>query len=139
MCPTLYDPVDCSSPGSSVHGISQTRILEWVAISFSRGSSWPRDWICISCIGRQILYHWATREVWVFLLSLLLCSLIFLGAVIFFFFHLGKWYIKKEKKTTNITISNALEQKKLMNNLENIGTTDLVNKNMKFQKHTIIN
>ena len=37
-CPTLYDPVDCSLPGSSIHGISQARILEWVAISFSRGS-----------------------------------------------------------------------------------------------------
>ena len=48
--------------GSSVHGISQARILEWVPISFSRGSSRPRDWIPISCIGRQILYHWATRE-----------------------------------------------------------------------------
>ena len=47
---------------SSVHGISQARTLEWVAISFSRGSSWPRDETCVSCIGRQILYHWATRE-----------------------------------------------------------------------------
>ena len=42
-CQTLCDPMDCSPPGSSVHGISQARILEWVAISFSRGSSWPRD------------------------------------------------------------------------------------------------
>ena len=53
----------CSSPGSSVHGLSQVRILEWVAISFFRGSSWPRDGIgvsFISCTGRQILYHWAT-------------------------------------------------------------------------------
>ena len=51
-------------PGSSVHGISQARILEWVAISFSRGSSWPRDQTHVSCIGRQILYHWATRDAW---------------------------------------------------------------------------
>ena len=42
-CPTLYNPVDCSLPGSSVHGIFQARILEWVAISFSRRSSQPRD------------------------------------------------------------------------------------------------
>ena len=42
-CPTLCDPVDCSLPGSSVHGILQERILEWVAIPFSRVSSWPRD------------------------------------------------------------------------------------------------
>ena len=46
----------------SVHGISQARILEWVAISFSRGSSQPKDWTHVSCIGRQILYHWATKE-----------------------------------------------------------------------------
>ena len=61
-CPTLCDPVDCSPPGSSVHGILQARILEgvleWVAISFSRaGSSRPRDQTPVSCIGRQILYH----------------------------------------------------------------------------------
>ena len=43
------DTVDCSPSGSSVHGISQARMLEWVAFSFSRGSSWPRDWACISC------------------------------------------------------------------------------------------
>ena len=42
-CPTLWDPVDCSPPGSSVHGILQAGILEWVAISSSRGSSWPKD------------------------------------------------------------------------------------------------
>ena len=51
----LCDPRVCSPPGSSVHGISQARILEWIAISFSRGSSWPRDWTHISCIGRWIL------------------------------------------------------------------------------------
>ena len=59
-CPTLCDSIDCSPPGSSVHGIFQASILEWVAISSSRGSSWPRNWICFSCvpcIGRQIFYH----------------------------------------------------------------------------------
>ena len=63
-CPTLCNPVDCSPPGSSVHGILQTRTLEWVAIPFSRGSSQPRDQTCfsfISCFGRWILYLWATR------------------------------------------------------------------------------
>ena len=49
-------------PASSVHGISQVRTLEWVAICFSRGSSWPRNQSQISYIGRQILYHQATRE-----------------------------------------------------------------------------
>ena len=60
----LCDPTDCSPKGSSVHGIFQARILEWV-VSFSRGSSQPRDRTCIACvfcIGRQIIYHWATRE-----------------------------------------------------------------------------
>ena len=54
-CPTLCDPVDCSLPGASVHEILQARILEWVAISSSRGSSRPRDQTHISCIGRRIL------------------------------------------------------------------------------------
>ena len=53
----------CSPPRSSVHRILQERILEWVAISSSRGSSWPSDWTCLSSISRQILYHWATWEV----------------------------------------------------------------------------
>ena len=59
-CPTLRDPMDCGPPGSSVHGILQARILEWVALHSSRESSRPRDRICISkdpCIGRQALYH----------------------------------------------------------------------------------
>ena len=59
-CPTLLQPMDCSPPDSSVHGIFQARTLEWAAISFSRGSSQSRDWICVSCIGRWIVYHWAT-------------------------------------------------------------------------------
>ena len=54
--------MDCSPPGSSVHGISQARLLEWVAISFSRGSSRPRDQTWVSWVGRQILYHWGIRE-----------------------------------------------------------------------------
>ena len=53
-CLTLCDPMDYSPPGSSVHGISQARILEWVAISFSRVSFWPRDGSCVSCTGRRI-------------------------------------------------------------------------------------
>ena len=61
-CPTLCNPMDCSPPCSSVHVIFQARILEWVAISFSRGSSRPRDWTHVSCTGRRILYHWATWE-----------------------------------------------------------------------------
>ena len=62
-CPILCNPMDCSPPGSSVHGILQARVLEWVAISSSRGSSWPRDQTCVSCIsctGRRILYPQGT-------------------------------------------------------------------------------
>ena len=51
LCSTLCDSMDCSPPGSSVHGILQARILEQVSISFSKGSSAPRDGTCISCIS----------------------------------------------------------------------------------------
>ena len=64
-CPTLCDLMNSSLPGSFVHGISQARILQWVAISSPRGSSRPRDRThgsCICCIGRQILYHCSTWE-----------------------------------------------------------------------------
>ena len=50
-CPTLCDLMDCSSPGFFVHGLFQARILEWIAILFSRGSSRPRDWTGVSCIA----------------------------------------------------------------------------------------
>ena len=60
--PTLCDPVDCSPPGSSVHGILQARILEWVSISFSRGSSLPRDRTQVSCIAGRCFNLWTTRE-----------------------------------------------------------------------------
>jgi len=60
-CPTLCDPVDCSPPGSSVHGILQPRILEWVAISFCRGSFRPRDRTQISRIAGRCFNLWATR------------------------------------------------------------------------------
>ena len=64
-CLALCDPMDYGPPSSSVHGIFQARILEWVAISYSRGSSRLRDQTsvsCISCVGRWILYHCATQE-----------------------------------------------------------------------------
>ena len=64
-CVRLCDPMDRSPPDSSVHGISQARILEWVAMPCSGGFSRQRDWIhisCISCIGRRILYHCSTWE-----------------------------------------------------------------------------
>ena len=56
----FFDPTDCSLPGSSVHGILQARVLEWVAISFSRGSSQPMDWTQVSHIGGRQFNLWAT-------------------------------------------------------------------------------
>ena len=64
-CLTLWDPMDHSPPGSSVHGIFQARILEWVATFYSRGSYGPRNqscFSCVSCIGRWLLFHCATRK-----------------------------------------------------------------------------
>ena len=61
-CPTLCDPVDCSLSGSFVHGILQARILEWIAIPFSRGSSQPRDQTQASHIAGGFFTIWATRE-----------------------------------------------------------------------------
>ena len=71
---TLCDPMDCSLPGSSVHGILQGRILEWVAISFSKGSSWPRDWT-----------HFLNRILWLKPLSHLLA--VDMGSILSRLFH----------------------------------------------------
>ena len=62
LCLTLGKPMDCSPPGSSVHGMLQARIMEWVAISFSRGSSWSRDRTLVSCIAGRFFTTWTTRE-----------------------------------------------------------------------------
>ena len=61
-CLTLCNPMNCSPPGSSVLGISQARVLEWIVISFSMGSSQPREWTCISCIAGRFFTIWATSE-----------------------------------------------------------------------------
>ena len=61
-CLTLCDPMDCSPPGSSVHGISQARVLEWGAIAFSKGSSRPRDGTQVCHIAGRRFIVWATRE-----------------------------------------------------------------------------
>ena len=65
LCLTLCDPMDCSLPGSSVHGIFQAIVLEWIAISFSRGSSRPRDRTRVSHIVDRRLTVWATGEIYI--------------------------------------------------------------------------
>ena len=62
LCPTLCDPMDCSLPGSLVHGIFQAWILEWVAIAFSRESSWPGDQTGVPRTADRLFTVWATRE-----------------------------------------------------------------------------
>ena len=62
LCPTLCDPMDYSPPDSSIHGISQSRILEWVTIPFSWESSWPRDQTRVFCITSKFFTIWATME-----------------------------------------------------------------------------
>ena len=57
-----WQPHHCSLPGSSIHGILQARIPEWLAIPFSRGSSWPRDWTQVSCTAGRFFTIWATKE-----------------------------------------------------------------------------
>ena len=63
LCPALCNPMDCSLPGSSVHGILQARILEWVDIPFPRGSSQPRDWTWGFCIVGRFFTIWAKGKV----------------------------------------------------------------------------
>ena len=62
LCLTLCDPMDCSPPGSSVHGIFQASVLEWAAISFSRWLSWPRDRTWVSWTAGRFFTDWATRK-----------------------------------------------------------------------------
>ena len=95
-CVRLFrDSMDCSPSGSSAYGISQARILEWLAISSSKGSSQSRDQTHISyssCFGRQILNHWANWEAQIFpilIYFLKLMHLILSHLVVFFF----KWYL----------------------------------------------
>ena len=80
LCSTFCNPVDCNLPSFSIHGILQARILDWVAISFSRGSSWPRNQTWISSIADRFFTDWDMREAFTWLkisliFSHLLCSL----------------------------------------------------------------
>ena len=85
LCPTLCDPMDCSLPAFSIHRIFQARVLEWVAISFSRGSSWPRDWTQVSRITGSHFTVWATSEVIIYWVAMLFMNLLPKSASIFLF------------------------------------------------------
>ena len=88
--PTLCHPMECSPPDSFIHVIFQARILEWVANSFSRESSPPRDRTCVSCIGRQILYHWVTWEApcWIIWAGIYLYLSIYLSISIYIYLYI---------------------------------------------------
>ena len=94
-CPTLFDPMDCSLPGSSVHEILETRILKWVVVLLSRRSSRPRNQthvFCVSCIVGRFFRVWATRETHV-------CSK---GPTIYLFFSCtshSSWQVSTETST----------------------------------------
>ena len=95
LCSTLCDPVDCSPPGSSIHGVHQARILEWAAMPSSRGSSWPRDGSCVSYL------HWLAGSLpvapncWQCSLTILLISVEYVSSLIpdvgHLYFHFHQW------------------------------------------------
>ena len=93
--PTLCNPMDCNPPGSSVHGIFQARIQEWVAISFSRGSSWPREWNHSSCLASGFFTTELLGEPKITVLSDLKC---------FFFFFLMYYLCEKYYKSVYISV-----------------------------------
>ena len=109
-CPTLCDPMDCSMPGSSVHGILQA-ILEWVAIPFSRGSSWLRNWIQVSCIAGRLFTVWATREALTWMIGIIdRCVCVFCVCVCVWLYCLGVdcvWilYLMKRRQKENWHVS----------------------------------
>ena len=97
-CLTLCGPVDCSLPGFSIHGILQARILEWVTISFSRGSSRPRDRTQVSCTGGRcfnlylVMYYYVYVE-WDWSLIFLCNNVSTYLSVYEFLFHLIFWIL----------------------------------------------
>ena len=103
LCLTLCDPMDCSLPGSSVHGILQARILEWLAIPFSKGSSRPRDrtWV-LRIPGRFFTIVWATREA-------LWCIKVFAERVEWF----GRVFKIRNSKACLYTVANNQVERKI--------------------------
>ena len=90
-CLTLWDPMDRSPPGSSVHGVLQARILEWVAMPSSRGSSWPRGRTWVSCTGGRFFTTWATREA--LRIEVIFFNSSYLHVVSFLFPLMTEWHL----------------------------------------------
>ena len=89
--------MDCSLPSSSVLGIFQARIVEWVAVSYARGSSRPRDRTRVSCLSRQIIYHWATLVNRVLEIQLLCEQFLMMEVALWklpFMFSFQLWFVK---------------------------------------------
>ena len=97
-CLTLWDPMDCSLSGSSVHGILQARILDWVAIPFSKGSSQPRSRTQVSCTAGRFFIIWVTREahlclsIYIFISPSPFSSLLSIQMVTFHLSHSGSFF-----------------------------------------------
>ena len=116
-CPTLR-PMDCSPPGSSVHGILQVETLEWVALPSFRGSSGPRDQTCVSsvsCIGRRVLYPSATWEAPVFLQ-------IYLKKLLVYYYFFSICNTKEGSVTFQLSESNSIQGQSSESWKENLGT-----------------
>ena len=117
-CPTLYDPMECSPPGSSVHDIFQARILEWVIISFSRGSSQLRDQTQVSCTAGRLLteLQGKPKNTKVVLTILHVCSCVFFVSLtyIHFWFQIGKspWNKNMTLKSFCLITSYFIHQRK---------------------------
>ena len=106
-CPPLCDPMGCSLPRSSIHGIFQTRVLEWVAISFSRGSSRPRDQTQVSRIVGRCFTVWATSWCW--------CSI-----------HVVYLWVKSDRVVCIVSVCNAeLERELPQRRQKNIHTVEI--------------
>ena len=111
-CPTLCDPMDYSSPGSPVHGILQARILQWVAISSSTGSSRLRSQTWVSCLAGSFFTNWATREAHSMEYLFIFFFFFFFLFIFFtlFFFCVSSWFILGTDSLSVVYIANTFSQ-----------------------------
>ena len=119
-CPTLRESMDYSPPGFSVHGILQARILEWVVMPFSRGSSGPRDWIQVSRIAGRFFIAWATPEAPASFLDFLVLCLIFS-----FLLTVPQFPISQEQKLDSPISSSLLSANQLVSSSVDSDTISL--------------